>query len=142
MSALRTHAVFVLSLDGNPLTPTTPAKARKLIRGGVAKQVWSKFGTFGIQMLVSTRRETPQVTLGVDHGTKFEGYSVVVDRENALNVKLDLPDKKKILKKLEERKTMRRARRFRKCRRRPCRSDNRSRKDFLAPSQKVLVDSG
>ena len=27
MSALRTHSVFVLSLDGNPLTPTTPAKA-------------------------------------------------------------------------------------------------------------------
>ncbi|HKM55988.1 MAG: RRXRR domain-containing protein [Isosphaeraceae bacterium] len=141
MSALRTHSVFVLSLDGNPLTPTTPAKARKLIRGGVAKQVWSKFGTFGIQMLVSTRRETPRVALGVDHGTKFEGFSVVVDRENALNVKLDLPDKKKILKKLEERQTMRRARRFRKCRGRPCRSDNRSRKDFLAPSQKVLVDS-
>ena len=92
-------------------------------------------------MLVSTRRETPRVALGVDHGTKFEGFSVVVDRENALNVKLDLPDKKKILKKLEERKTMRRARRFRKCRRRPCRSDNRSRKDFLAPSQRVLVDS-
>ncbi len=36
---------------------------------------------------------------------------------------------------------MRRARRFRKCRRRPCRSKNRSRRDFLAPSQKVLVDS-
>ncbi|MGD0041976.1 MAG: RRXRR domain-containing protein, partial [Isosphaeraceae bacterium] len=63
MSALRTHTVFVLSLDENPLTPTTPAKARKLIRGGVAKQVWSKFGTFGIQMLVSTRRETPRVAL-------------------------------------------------------------------------------
>jgi hypothetical protein len=92
-------------------------------------------------LLVSTRRETPRVALGVDHGTKFEGYSVVVDRENVLNVKLDLPDKKKILKKLEERRAMRRARRFRKCRRRPCRSDNRSRRDFLAPSQKVLVQS-
>lgn len=135
------HPVFVLDPHGNPLTPTTPAKARKLLQGGVAEEVWSKFGTFGIRMLVETRHETRRVALGVDHGTKFEGYSVVVDRENALNVKLDLPDKKKILKKVEERRTLRRARRFRKCRRRPCRSDNRSQKDFLAPSQKVLVDS-
>ena len=141
MSAFPVHSVCVLDPDGEPLTPTTPAKARKLLRGGVAQPVWSKFGTFGIQLLVSTRRETPRVALGVDHGTKFEGYSVVVDRENSLNVKLDLPDKKKILKKLEERSAMRRARRSRKCRRRPCRSKNRSRLDFLAPSQKVLVDS-
>ena len=60
------HAVFVLAKDGRPLTPCTPAKARKLLRGGVAKPIWSRFGTFGIQMLVETRRETPETTLGVD----------------------------------------------------------------------------
>jgi hypothetical protein len=104
MSASSVHAVFVLDPDGNPLTPTTSAEARELLRGGVAKKVRSKLGTFGIQMLVSTRRETPRVALGVDHGTKFAGDSVVVDREDALNVQLDLPDKKKVLKKLEERR--------------------------------------
>ena len=128
MSASSKHSVFVLGPDGKPLTPTTPAKARKLLAGGVAEKVWSKFGTFGIRLLVEARRETPRVALGVDHGTKFEGYSVVADRENSLNVKLDLPDKKKILKKLEERRTLRRARRQRKCRRRPCRSKNRGRR--------------
>jgi hypothetical protein len=35
----------VLALDGQPLTPTTPSKARKLLTGGVAKKVWSKFNT-------------------------------------------------------------------------------------------------
>ncbi len=135
------HLVFVLDPRGKPLTPTTPAKARKLFEGCVAEKVWSRFGTFGVRMLVETRRETPRVALGVDHGTKFEGYSVVADCENSINVTLDLPDKKRTLKKLEERRRMRRARRFRKCRRRPCRSKNRSRRDFLAPSQKVLVDS-
>jgi hypothetical protein len=135
------HLVFVLGADGKPLTPTTPAKARKLLAGGVAIKVWSRFGTFGIRLLVATRGETPRVALGVDHGTKFEGYSVVADQENTLNVKLDLPDKEKVVKKLEQRRTLRRARRFRKCRRRACRPDNRSRKDFLAPSQKVIVDS-
>jgi RRXRR protein len=135
------HSVFVLASDGTPLTPTTPAKARKLLRAGVAEKVWSKFGTFGIRLLTETRRATPRTAVGVDHGTKFEGYSVVVDRENNRNVKLDLPDKKTVLRKLEDRRDLRRARRFRKCRRRPCRSDNRSRKGFLAPSQKVIVDS-
>ena len=140
-SASSGHSVFVLDCQGRPLTPTTAAKARKLLRAGVAAKAWSKFGTFGIRLLVATRHETPQTTLGVDHGTKFEGYSVIVDQENNLNVKLDLPDKKKVLKKIEDRRVLRRARRFRNCRRRPCRSDNRSRKNFLAPSQKVIVDS-
>lgn len=135
------HPVFVLDVDGNPLTPTTPAKAKRLLKGGVAKPAWSKFGTFGIRMLVATRRETPRASLGVDHGTKFEGYSAVVGVENTLNVKLDLPDKKKILKKMKERGSLRHARRHRKCRRRPCRLNNRSRKGFMTPSQKVVVDS-
>ena len=95
MSASSGHSVFVLDCQGRPLTPTTPAKAHKLLRAGVAEKAWSKFGTFGIRLLVATRHETPQTTLGVDHGTKFEGYSVIVDQENNLNVKLDLPDRRK-----------------------------------------------
>lgn len=135
------HSIFVMGLDGSPLTPTTPSKARKLLESGQARKRWSKFGTFGIQMVVETRRDTPATSLGIDHGTKFEGYSVVVGDENVLNVKLDLPSKKKIKDKLEERRSLRRARRHRNCRRRPKRFDNRGRKDFLAPSQKVIVDS-
>jgi hypothetical protein len=135
------HSVFVIGFDGKPLTPTTPAKARKLLEGGQAKKAWSKFGTFGIQMLVETRKETPLTVLGYDIGTKYEGIVVVSGTENVLAVKLDLPDKKNIVRKLKERRTLRRARRFRNCRRRPCRSLNRSRKEFLAPSQAVVVNS-
>ena len=43
------HSVFVLDINGKPLIPTTPSKARKLLENGVAKKYWSKFGTFGIQ---------------------------------------------------------------------------------------------
>src|SRR5437870_5373747 len=106
------HSVFVLNVDGTPLTPTTPARARKLLRAGAAKKIWSKFGTFGIQMRLRTRSETPLTTLGVDHGTKFEGHVVVCGSENVLAVKLDLPDKQKIVRKLTERRELRRARCF------------------------------
>jgi len=135
------HSVFVLDINGKPLIPTTPSKARKLLENGVAKKYWSKFGTFGIQMLVDTRKETQECVLGVDHGTKFEGYSVVCDKENNFNLKLDLPDKKKISKKLEERRSLRRTRRHRKCRRREARFNNRKRDGFIAPSQMVMVNS-
>lgn len=107
----------------------------------VARKRWSKFGTFGIQMLVPTRSETPRCSLGVDHGTTFEGYAAVCGAQNVLAVKLDLPNKKTIASKLTERRQLRRARRFRKCRRRPARFQNRSRKGFLAPSQAVIVGS-
>ncbi|MEK7487214.1 MAG: RRXRR domain-containing protein [Planctomycetota bacterium] len=137
----KAHSVFVLDIEEKPLTPTTQSRARKLLKASVAKPLWSKFSTFGIQLLTDSRHEIPLTALGYDAGTKYEGISVVVGGENLLNVKLDLPDKSKIVKKLEERRRLRKARRFRNCRRREARFDNRSRKDFLAPSQSVLVQS-
>ena len=135
------HSVYVLSVESKPLTPTTPAKARKLLKGGVAKKIWSKFNTFGIQMLEETRTETPDTTLGYDAGTKFEGISVVCGYENNLSVKLDLPDKKQIVRKMSDRKMLRKNRRYRKCRRRKPRFQNRSRKGFIAPSQLIIINS-
>jgi hypothetical protein len=139
--SVQRHAVYVLDMSGKPLTPTTPAKARKLLKAGAAKKVWSKFQTFGIQLLTETRQARPITSLGVDPGTKFEGYAVICGTENALAVKLDLPDKQNIAAKLKKRRSLRRARRFRKCRRRPARFANRSRKGFIAPSQLVIVCS-
>jgi RRXRR protein len=95
------HTVFVLAVDGRPLTPTIPAHARRLLRAGVARPVWSKFGTFGIRMLRSTREETSITALGVDQGSKFEGYAVVCGTENSLAVKLDLPHQEQIVRKFE-----------------------------------------
>jgi hypothetical protein len=135
------HSVFVLNADGEPLTPCRPSKARKLLKGNQAKPVWNKFGMFGIQMLFEVGNKTPKTVLGVDFGTKFEGYSVAVGKENNLSVMWLLPDKKKIIAKLEERKQLRRARRFRNCRRRPERFDNREKDGFIAPSQLVIVQS-
>jgi hypothetical protein len=133
--------VWVVGVDGKPLTPTSPARARKLIEDGQAEKAWNKFGVFGIRMLVAVGNTTPQTTLTVDNGTKYEGYTVVCGTENNQAVNLNLPDKKKIVRKLEGRRQMRRARRQRNTRRRAARFDNRSRNGFIAPSQMVMVNS-
>jgi hypothetical protein len=133
------HSVFVLDRDGKPLTPTTSTKARKMMSGGVAKPVWNKFGQFGIQMLVDTRKEKPKIVLGIDFGTKFEGYSLVTGKENNLAVMWKLPNKKNIVRKLEERKDLRKRRRYQNCRRREAKFNNRSKNGFLAPSQRVMM---
>jgi len=133
--------IFVLSREGKPLTPCKPQKARKLILGGVAKVVWNKFGQFGIKMLVQTREFTPKTILGCDWGTKFEGLSLISGSDNLLNVMWLLPDKKVLVRKLEERRRLRRARRFRNCRRREARFNNRNKDGFIAPSQLMMVNS-
>jgi len=135
------HTIFVLNVNGKPLTPTTPAKARKLLKGGKAKKYWSKFNTFGIQLVDKTREEIQKTVLGYDPGSKFEGVSVVCGDENNLSVKLNLPNKTNIVNKLKERRQIRRNRRYRKCRRRKARFSNRKRNGFIAPSQLVIVNS-
>jgi len=92
-------------------------------------------------MLVETRRETPQTTVGVDNGTKFEGYAIVCGEENSLAVKLNLPDNKQVVRKMDERKSLRRSRRSRKCRCREIRRNRRRRIGSLMPSQEVVVNS-
>ena len=135
------HSVFVLDVNGNPLTPCKPSKARKLLKGKQAKPVWNKFSRFGIQLLVETRKEHPETRLGYDLGTKFEGHAVVCGKENNLAVMWKLPDKKKIVRKLKERSRLRKARRFRNCRCRPARFNNRNKDGFIAPSQMVILQS-
>ena len=137
---MNNHTVFVIDKDDKPLTPTTPSRARKLIRDGVAKKTWNKFNQFGIKLIVEVGDKTPDTVLGIDVGTKFEGYSVIVDKENTLNVKLDLPNKKNLSKKLIERSYLRRTRRCR-LRKREIRSNNRKRNYFLAPSQLQVINS-
>ena len=71
VESMSSNRVFVLSESGKPLTPCKSSKARKLLEGGVARPIWNKFGLFGIQMLIQTRKHTPKTVLGIDNGTKL-----------------------------------------------------------------------
>ena len=130
--------VPVVSMDGKPLMPTTPAKARKMMRDGIAAGRFNKLGIFYVQMLIPVGDKTQEVDLTIDPGSKYDGYAVGTASGTILKAMAKMPSK--IAEKLEHRRRMRRFRRYRKTWRRPCRFDNRQRGDYwIAPSQLAKV---
>ncbi len=134
------NRVPVISKSGKPLMPCKPAKARKLLQSGKAIKKWSKLGIFYIQLTFDPASEfnkNQKIILSADPGSNFDGCAVTTKIVN-LTAMSELPSK--IADKLESRREMRRARRFRNTRQRPKRFDNRNREGFIAPSQKAKVE--
>lgn len=131
--------VPVVSMDGKPLMPTTPRKARLLMRDGLAKPRRNKLGLFYIQITMSVGDKTQPMSMAVDPGTKYDGVAVASHRQVELIGMLFLPVG--VPEKMEVRRNLRRARRFRNTPRRPARFDNRKKKGYwLAPTQRSKVD--
>ncbi len=129
----------VVSASGMPLMPCRPAKARKLLKEGKAIKKWSKLGMFYIQLKFDPQTPAAQpVAVGVDPGFKFEGFSVVGTKDTVLNIMSEAVDWVK--KAVEQRRMLRRNRRYRKTRRRKARFNNRHRKS-LPPSTKARWDA-
>ncbi|HOV78798.1 MAG TPA: RRXRR domain-containing protein, partial [Bacillota bacterium] len=132
--------VPVVGMDGNPLMPTTPRKVRLLIRGGLAEPRRNKLGLFYIRMLRPVGTATQPVALAVDPGAKYDGVAVASRKQVELKAMVLLPDD--VPRKMEARRHLRRARRYRKTPRRPARFDNRRRKGYwLAPTQRSKVET-
>ncbi len=130
--------VPVVSVDGKPLMPTTPARARKMIKDRVAVGRFNKLGIFYVQMLIPVGDKTQEVDLTVDPGSRYDGYAVGTAKETVLKAMAKMSEK--ISEKLTHRREMRRFRRYRKTWRRLCRFDNRRRGDYwIAPSQLAKV---
>ncbi len=112
--------------------PCTPAKARHLFKGGLARPKRNKFGLFYVQLCYEQQPENQPLAVGIDPGSSFEGFSVVGTRDTVLNLMVEAPTHVK--EAVEGRRTMRRTRRYRKWRR-PKRCDNRlNRKKRIPPS--------
>lgn len=129
--------VPVISANGTPLMPCKSAKARKLLETGKATKQWSKLGIFYLQLTFDPKEPTTQpLAIGIDPGSKFEALSIVGTKDTVLNIMSEATDWVK--KTVETRREMRRARRYRNTRRRPCRINRRSlHQNRIPPSTKA-----
>ncbi len=106
--------VPVKSKAGEHLMPTIPPVARHLIKSGTATPYWNH-GIFCIRLnkKVPERYYKQEIAVGVDPGSKKEGFTVKSESHTYLNVQADAHHK--VGKKLEKRRMLRRGRRSRKC---------------------------
>ena len=104
--------VPVKSQESKPLMPTSPPVARHLIKQGKATPYWNN-GIFCIRLNYETTEYTQDIVVGVDPGSKKEGFTVKSEAHTYLNVQADAHNN--VGKKIEKRRELRRGRRGRKC---------------------------
>jgi len=99
--------VYVLSIEGSPLMPTTPRKARLLLKDG--KAVVVRRTPFTIKLNFKTTSFVQDVKLGVDSGTKNIGISAVSEKNEliASTVILDTKMKERLASRLMYRRQKR-----------------------------------
>lgn len=134
LTATKTVSVPVIDIDQKPQMPTTSSRARRWIKEGKATGFWKK-GIFCVRLNQEPSNRNKQViAIGIDPGSKKEGFTVKSEAHTYLNIQADAVTWVK--DGVEVRRNMRRARRFRKTPCRACRP-NRSKKSWLPPSTKA-----
>ncbi len=137
--------VFVLDKHGTPLQPTSPARARRLLRQGRA--VVARHTPFVIRLKDRTadQSQVDGVELGIDPGSKHTGIALFTakDGERRGVYAIELAHRGGVIRsKLTARTAYRRGRRTRNLRYRAPRFSNRTRpKGWLAPSLRHRVDT-
>ena len=128
--------VPVVDKEQRPLMPTSPSRARRWIKEGKATPFWKK-GIFCIRLNAEpSSRETQAIAVGIDPGAKKEGFSVKSEKHTYLNLVVGAVTWVK--EAVEERRQMRRARRFRNT---PCRTNRCNRSiGGIPPSTKARWD--
>ena len=121
--------VPVVDKDQKPLMPTKPSRARKWIRDKKATPFW-KNGVFCVRLNVDpSDRYFQEIVVGVDPGSKKEGFTVKSESHTYLNVQADAQNQ--VGKKVAKRRELRRGRRSRKC------PNRKNRTNRLANKQRI-----
>jgi len=124
--------VPVVSSTGKPLIPCHPARARELVRSGRAVRRFDR-GLFYIRLTDRADGEVQTVTVGIDPGSKQEGFTVKSEAHTYLNIQADAVDW--VSDHVKTRRIMRQARRYRNT---PCRKNRTNRSiGGLPPSTKA-----
>ena len=129
--------VPVTSQTGGKLMPTRPNKAGMLIKKGLATPYWSN-GIFCIRLNYDTTHHKQDIVVGVDPGSKKEGFTVKSESHTYLNVQADAHDT--VGKKVEKRRELRRSRRSRKCPNRKQKKHNLSNRDRIPAGTRARWD--
>lgn len=134
--------VYVLSKEGTPLMPCTPAIARLLLKEGKAKV--KQRTPFTIRLTYQTETTyTQALTHGLDSGSTMIGSAVSDDDGNIL-YQSEVSVRNDITKKMDRRSAYRGNRRYRKTRNRKPRWQNRKnskRKDRFSPTMTSKIDT-
>lgn len=136
------NCVFVLDANKQPLSPTHPARARKLLKQGKA----AVFRTYPFTIILRKTVESPgnePYRIKLDPGAKVTGLALVNERTGTVFWAAELTHRGDIIRqKLASRRVVRRNRRHRKTRYRPARFNNRKRPlGWLAPSLQHRVET-
>lgn len=84
--------VPVISAEGKPLMPTTPARARKWIHSGKARPLRNDLGVFYVQLVGEpSGYEMQAVVVGTDRGKCFTGIAIVTKLATIAIFHLALP---------------------------------------------------
>ncbi|AMW30553.1 hypothetical protein N39L_52220 [Limnospira platensis NIES-39] len=134
--------VFVVDTLGQPLSPTHPAIARKLLKQGLA----AVFRTYPFTIILKKTVENPgneALRLKLDPGASVTGIALVNQSRDTVIWAAELTHRgDRIRAKLTARRVVRRHRRCRKTRYRQARFNNRKRQEgWLAPSLKHRVET-
>jgi hypothetical protein len=129
--------VYVKSKYGHPLMPCSERKARVLLKEGKAKIVNCK--PFIIELIYGSSGYKQPVSLGIDSGYGYIGFSAITEKEELFGGDVTLL--KNISERLTERAHYRRTRRGRLRYRKPNFFKDSKTKDWLAPSIKHKLDS-
>ena len=133
--------IFVIGRNGLGLMPTTPRKARILLKEGKARIV--RKVPFTIQLTIKTGCATQQTHIGIDTGSQHIGAAVTTDREVLSKAEYSLRSSMEKKTLLETRKQYRRGRRYRKVRYRKPKYKPHTKRIYhkeLIDRTKVIVD--
>ena len=126
--------VPVVSSTGKRLMPTTNKRANKLIARGRARRRFDR-GLFYIQLVDRADGYTQPIAVGIDPGSKREGFTVKSEAHTYLNIQTNAVDW--VSKAEETSTTMRRARRYRKTPYRKMRVNRNQGQTRLPPSTRA-----
>ncbi|ACX51981.1 HNH endonuclease [Ammonifex degensii KC4] len=115
--------VFVVDVEGKPLLPCHPARARKLLKSGKAEVLRGSPFTIKLKRVV----ESPVGSLRakVDDGSKWVGIALVNEFTGEVVFRGVLVQRGDVVRLLTLRREYRRNRRYRVVRHRECRNQNR-----------------